>query len=107
MSNKNLPEFTFGSDEGSAPQTVTGIAPVDAYIVQYRDQEGKPQWRIAFHAPNENPEKDAAFLLQTSVGGKSIVSSTSDWFRTQFTKRVRRFLGRGQSSQEDTGVSQV
>ena len=105
---QNTPKFIFGeSTTSDAPQTVTGIAPVDAYIVTYRDHEGKNQWRLAFHAPNEDPEKDSAMILLPTVRGQDIIKSTSDWFRSQFSKRVRGFLNRDAENQEDTGVAQV
>lgn len=72
------------SADGGMPQTVTKIAPLDSYIAQYRDGEGKTQVRICFKVPGS----DAVFVLNEMIGGRKLATTATGWFKDQFNEQL-------------------
>jgi hypothetical protein len=77
------PQFKFGEGDGGVG-TVTGVAKLDAYLVQYKDQEGKEQVRIAFRVPGA----DSTFLLNERVSGQNIATAAYSWFHKALTDKL-------------------
>jgi hypothetical protein len=69
------PQFKFSKDEGGVG-TVTGVAELKAYLVQYNDQEGKTQVRIALRVPGS----ESTFMLNERIAGQNVATSAYSWF---------------------------
>lgn len=80
--------FVMGSNQTeSAPMSIQKIAGVDTYLVQYTDEEGKSQVRMAFVVPMEGAE-DPVFVLNEKVSGRRIATSTAKWFSESMRQMV-------------------
>lgn len=77
------PEFKFGAGDG-AVGTVTGVAELSAYLVQYKDNEGKEQVRIAFRVPGAT----STFLLNERIGGQNLATSAHGWFHKALSDKL-------------------
>jgi len=73
------------SKEAAQPKTVVGILPVDTFLVNYTDGEGKTQVRLAF----KTKDSDAVFLLQEKIGGQPVATSANGWFNDAFNSKLQ------------------
>jgi len=81
MTPKSEHQFIIGEmDPDSKVKEVTGVAGIDAYIVEYSDQEGKKRVSLAFVPKGAK----AIFLLQQKINGVNVATSSSDWFNKSF-----------------------
>lgn len=76
-------EFKFGEDAGGAG-TVTGVAKLEAYLVQYKDKEGRESVRIAFRVPGAN----STFLLNEKIQGQNVATSAYQWFHKALVDKL-------------------
>jgi len=77
------PQFKFAQgDEGVG--TVTGVAELKSYLVQYKDHEGKEQVRICFRVPGAS----STFMLNERVNGQNLATSAYDWFHKALSDRL-------------------
>ena len=77
------PQFKFGKEDG-AVGTVTGVAKLNAYLVQYKDNEGKEQVRIAFRVPGA----DSTFMLNERISGQNLATSAYSWFHKALSDKL-------------------
>ena len=68
----------------SGPQEIKNIDLLDAYIVKYTDGASKEEVRIVL----KPKDRDLVYVVQKSISGTNIVTSTSDWFSTKFLKTL-------------------
>lgn len=78
------PRFVTATQEQD--QTVQKIAPLQAYLVQYKDGSGKQQVRVVFQVPNT----EAIFILANSVSNVSLLKTATKWFTNAFLKRLKK-----------------
>jgi len=74
-SPEGAPQFKF-NDAHDGVGTVTGVAKLDTYLVQYKDKEGRDTVRIAFRVPGTN----STFLLNERISGQHVATSAYEWF---------------------------
>lgn len=80
------PQFvTSEAYEGAQPQTVTKVAPLDAYLAQYKDGEGKEQVRVVFKVPGS----EAVFVLSDIISGRKVASTSTGWFKDSFNQQLK------------------
>ena len=77
-----VPEFKFEQDSSQDAKVVSKAAPVEAYLVEYKDGEGKVQTRIAFRLDK------TMFIIQERIHGSLVVTPAVDWFNNSFTALV-------------------
>lgn len=68
----------------TAPRTVLGVLPLDAYLVQYRDQDNKEQVRVVFNV------KGTADVLITAerIGGDAVTVHARSWFSNALKEKI-------------------
>lgn len=80
------PDFKFSNAmESDAPNTIHKVDKLDAYLVSYRDGQGKPQVRICFRIPGS----DATFMIQERISGSNVVTPTHVWFHKGLVDKIR------------------
>jgi len=77
------PQFKFGKGDGGVG-TVTGVAKLEAYLVQYKDNEGKEQVRIAFRVPGST----STFMLNEKIAGQNVATSAYSWFHKALSDKL-------------------
>ncbi len=100
MTGTPTPEFKFGDAEGQDPSTIQKVAPLDAYLVSYKDGENKDQARIVFRIPGA----DSTFIVNTAISGKNIVTTAHPWFHRKFVDKLRADGLEGQDSEAAESV---
>ena len=85
MNEVTTPQFvTAPVGDMAAPQSVTKVAAVDTYLVQYKDGEGKEQVRLVFKVPGS----EAVFVLAEKIQDRPIASTATGWFRKKFNEML-------------------
>lgn len=83
-SNDNPSFVTLKSGDQTAPKTITGILPLQAFLVQFRDHENKECVRVAFNVEG-TPE---VILLAERVAGGNLTTHARAWFAEELKKRI-------------------
>ena len=79
------PQFvTQAVDEGESPQSISRIASLETYLVQYKDGNGEEGVRIVFKVPGS----DAVLIMKDATGGTRIVANATRWFKEEFNKKL-------------------
>lgn len=81
----NKAGFVFGDADEDRPNMVTGMLPMQAYLVQYNDGEGKKQVRIALR-PQGSP---TTFLLQNRIQGAFVATEAVAWFNKEMLRALK------------------
>ena len=83
---EGAPDFKFGDiDAGTGPNSIQAVSPLEAFLVAYKDGEGRKQVRIAFRLPDEK----ATFLMQEKISGANVATSAHAWFHKALTKKLQ------------------
>ena len=82
-----LPDFKYEQDSTQETKVVTKAAPVDAFLIEYKDGEGKTQTRLGFKL------NDTMFLVQERIQGQNVVTPAVDWFNKSFKSLVTENQG--------------
>jgi hypothetical protein len=76
--------FKFGQAGEGEPNSIQKIAKLDAFLVAYKDGEGKEQVRVAFRLAGG----EATFIINEKIGGSNIVTSAHPWFHKAFVGKL-------------------
>lgn len=71
------------------PNKVTGVTPIQTYLVQYTDQEGKRQVRLVMREPGSK----TCFILAEKIQGSHVATSSKEWFRDEVSHAIARMGG--------------
>jgi hypothetical protein len=71
-------------DAPDAINTVEAVLPLKAYLVKYRDGEGKQQVRVALKT--EGP--DHVSVIQAHIQGTQVVSPATGWFAKELLLKL-------------------
>lgn len=77
--------FVFGESKEEGPNKVTGVSPVEAFLVQYTDGASKKCVRLVFKVPGA---KDA-FILQEKIHGSFVATAGTAWFNDALTSKLQ------------------
>lgn len=80
----NKAGFVFGESAEEGPNKVTGVQPVDAFLVQYTDGASKKCVRLVFKVPGA---KDA-FILQEKIQGSFVATAGTSWFNESLLNKL-------------------
>lgn len=75
--------FKFGDGEGEV-SAIQKVAKLEAYLVSYKDGEGKTQVRVCFKLPGT----EETFIIQERISGTNVVTPSHAWFRREFAKAL-------------------
>ena len=92
--------FKFGQAESGEPSSIQKIAKMDAYLVAYKDGEGKDQVRVALRLPGG----EATFVINEKIGGSNVVTSAHPWFHKAF---VAKLEAEGQETSKGEGAESI
>lgn len=76
--------FKFGQANEGEPNSIQKIAKLDAFLVAYKDGEGRDQVRVAFRLPGG----EATFIINEKIGGSNVVTSSHPWFHKAFVSKL-------------------
>jgi hypothetical protein len=76
-------DFRFEGGTGDR-QKITAAVPLESYLVQYHDADGKQQVRIAFIVPGT----DTGLVGQHQISGTQVFAPMSKWFLNQLKEKV-------------------
>jgi hypothetical protein len=89
-------EFVFGDSEGSGPNKLLGLLPVETFLVQYTDGESRPCARLVFKVPGA----EEVHILRDKIQGSSLVTMANKWFRDAFNNKLKERKGEGDAGVE-------
>jgi hypothetical protein len=81
----NKAGFVFGESKEDGPSKVTGVIPVEVFLVQYTDGFSKKCVRLVFKMPGA---KDA-FILQEKIHGSYVATAGTPWFTEALSNKLR------------------
>ena len=92
MSNTPTPQehnkdtgFVFGDPNDNAPNKITALAGVNAYLVAYTDGAGQKSVRLAFRVPGS----ETTFLLQEKIQGSFVATAGTAWFNKAMIQSLK------------------
>lgn len=80
-----IPGFVMGTDDGkNVTKKVLGILPLDTYLVQFKDADGKEAIRVVMQPKGTK----TVFNLQEKISGIFVATQASSWFRDSFNQKL-------------------
>jgi len=85
------PKFVMAQDATSnAVQTVTKIAPLETYLCEFKDAEGKTSTRVAFSLPGG----ETVILLADQIAATPVAAHGTKWFLKAFNDFLGKMSGK-------------
>jgi hypothetical protein len=82
-----IPGFVMGADsDQNTTQKVLGIIPVDSYLVQFKDSEGREAVRMVFQPKGTK----VVFNMQEKIAGMHVATEASGWFKDSFNQALAK-----------------
>jgi hypothetical protein len=78
-----IKDFVFEGEDGQA-QKIDKIVPVNTFLVQYFDHEGKQQTRLVAR----EPATGTAFIINGQIQGQPVLIPATKWFQNQLKERL-------------------
>ena len=84
MPETKAPGYVFEDAVNGEVQSVTKVAKLEPYLVEYKDGQGQTQVRLVFSLPGT----DFAWIVQKQIQGAHVVTQANEWFRKAMAKRL-------------------
>ena len=79
-----IKDFKFDGDDGKE-QKITRVVPVEQFLVQYYDQEGKQQARLVAR----DPKSGTAYIINGQIQGQPVIIPATKWFQAQLSENLK------------------
>ena len=80
------PSFKFSDvTESDAPNTILKLSKMDAYLVSYRDGQGKEEVRVCLRIPGS----DSTFIFPARISGANVITTSHPWFHKGIVEKLK------------------
>lgn len=84
MTAIETPKFVIGRPDEATYQEVTRVLPVDVFLAEYKDSEGKTLTSLCLRPKGT----EAVFVLADKIGGTFVASPATRWLKSSLNKKI-------------------
>jgi hypothetical protein len=92
MQDNKKPEYKFEDSSGDV-LSITRVAKLEPYLVEYKDGQAQTQTRLVFNLPGT----DYAWIVQKQIHGSHVITEANEWFRKEMAKKIAAPAGKVES----------